>query len=65
MGATVAAFVNGGAALGIVVANMLFTAIADSCGWFFTIKVWIFIMAAAILLCIAFLAVWTRFLKKR
>ena len=65
MGATVAAFVNGGAALGIVVANMLFTLIADSCGWFFTIKVWIFIMAAAILLCIAFLALWTKFLKKR
>jgi len=64
MGATVAGFVNGGAALGIVLANMLFTAIADKNGWLFTIKVWIFMMAAAILLSIAFLYFWSKFLKK-
>ena len=65
MGATVAGFVNGGAALGIVVANMLFTAIADSNGWLFTIKIWIFIMAGAIILSLIFLSIWTKFLKKR
>ena len=65
MGATVAGFVNGGAALGIVLANMLFTAIADNNGWLFTIKVWIFMMLGAIILSFVFLSVWTKFLKKR
>ena len=64
MGATVAGFVNGGAALGIVLANTLFTAIADKNGWLFTIKVWIFVMLGAILLAIIFLCIWTKFLKK-
>ena len=65
MGATVAGFVNGGAALGIVLANMLFTALADAFGWIFTIKVWIFMLMGAIVLSIIFLSVWTRFLKRR
>lgn len=65
MGATVAGFVNGGAALGIVLANMLFTAIADNNGWLFTIRVWIFMMLGAIILSIVFLFIWTKFLKKR
>ena len=64
MGATVAAFVNGGAALGIVFANTAFTAIADAFGWLFTIKVWIFMLLVAIILSIIFLSIWTKFLKK-
>ena len=64
-GGTVVAFVNGGAALGIVVANMVFTSIADSNGWLFTIKVWIALMAIGIVLCAVFLYIWTKFLKKR
>ena len=64
MGATVVGFVNGGAALGIVVANILFTAIADKKGWHATIEVWIILMALSILLAVIFFAVWTRFLKK-
>ena len=65
MGATVAGFVNGGAALGIVLANMLFTALADAFGWLFTIRVWIFMILGSIALSIVFLTFWTRFLKKR
>jgi len=65
MGGTVAGFVNGGAALGIVLANMAFTAIADAEGWIFTIRVWIVMMAVAILLSCIFLFIWTKFLKKR
>lgn len=64
MGATVAAFVNGGAALGIVLANMLFTAIADAKGWYFTIFVWICVIAFAILLSLTFFIIWSKFLKK-
>ncbi len=63
-GGSVVAFVNGGAALGIVLANMLFTAIADGHGWLFTIKVWVALMAALILLSAIFLVIWTKFLKK-
>lgn len=63
-GGSVVAFVNGGAALGIVLANMLFTAIADGYGWFFTIKIWVILMAVLILLSGVFLVIWTRFLKK-
>ena len=58
------AFVNGGAALGIVLANMLFTAIADAHGWLFTIRLWVVLMAVLILLCVIFLAVWTKVLKQ-
>ena len=65
MGGTVAGFINGGAALGIVLANMLFTAIADANGWIFTIKVWILMMAGAILLSCIFLCIWSKFLKRR
>ena len=64
-GATVAGFVNGGAAIGIVTANMLFTALADNNGWHFTIKVWVFMMVGAILLSLVFLYIWTKFLKKK
>lgn len=48
MGTTVAGFDSCDAAFRIVVANMLFTAIADVKGWIFTIRVWIFIMLGAI-----------------
>lgn len=63
MGATVAGFVNGGAALGIVLANTLFTAIADRNGWLYTIRVWIFMMLGTILFSLVFLYKWTKFLK--
>jgi hypothetical protein len=43
---------------------MLFTAIADGYGWFFTIKIWVILMAVLILLSGVFLVIWTRFLKK-
>ena len=64
MGGTVAAFVNGVAAFGIVVANMLFTALADSKGWTATIEIWIFLMLFSIVLSVAFLFIWTKFLKR-
>ena len=64
MGGTVAAFVNGGAAFGIVVANMLFTALADSMGWTATIEIWIFLMLFSIVLSVVFLFIWTKFLKR-
>ena len=64
MGGTVAAFVNGGAAFGIVVANMLFTALADSKGWTATIEIWIFLMLFSIVLSVVFLFIWTKFLKR-
>ena len=44
---------------------MLFTAIADVGGWIYTIKVWVVLMAVAILLSLVFLYIWTRALKKR
>lgn len=64
MGATVVGLLNGGAAFGMVAANLIFTAIADNCGWTVTIISWICVMAAVVLLSIVFLFIWTRFLKK-
>jgi OPA family glycerol-3-phosphate transporter-like MFS transporter len=64
LGASVAGFINGGAALGIVVANMLFTALADRWGWYFTISVWVILVAVSILLAGIFFVVWTKFLRK-
>ncbi len=64
MGATVVGLLNGGAAFGMVAANLIFTAIADNFGWTVTIISWICVMAAVALLSIVFLFIWTRFLKK-
>ena len=62
--ATLAGIMNAAASLGIVIANMLFTAIADATGWAFTIIVWICIMVCTILMCLLFLPMWTKFCKK-
>ncbi len=64
LGASVAGFINGGAALGIVVANMLFTALADKWGWHFTISIWVILALVSIFFAFVFLCVWNRFLKK-
>jgi sugar phosphate permease len=62
--ATVAGILNSGAALGIVAANMGFTAIADATDWNITILVWILVMVVSILLIGIFIPMWTKFLKK-
>lgn len=64
MGATVVGFLNAGAALGMVMANLAFTAIADSLGWYITMISWIVVMLAVTLLSVTVYFVWTRFLNK-
>ena len=64
-GATVAGILNASASLGIVLANTLFPGLADGVGWYGTVVVWVIMMAIALMLTIAFVPLWTRFLKKR
>ena len=64
MGATVLGFLNAGAALGMVAANLIFTAIADNFGWTVTIISWIGVMAGAVLLSAVFLIIWNKFLER-
>ena len=64
MGATVVGFLNAGAALGMVAANLIFTAIADNFGWTVTIICWIGVMAGAVLLSAVFLIIWNKFLER-
>ena len=65
-GATVAGILNCFASLGIVAANTVFTAIAESDGgWIATIIVWIVMMAAALVLSLILIPIWDRFLKRR
>ena len=64
MGATVVGFLNGGAALGMVAANLVFTAISDNFGWTVTIISWICVMSAVILLSAVFLFIWNKFLNR-
>ena len=64
MGATVVGFLNGGAAFGMVAANLVYTAIADNFGWYATMITWIAVTATLLLISVAVYVVWTRFLNK-
>jgi predicted MFS family arabinose efflux permease len=64
-GATVAGIINCVACLGIVVANLIFPAIADAIGWNSVLITWAILMLIATALAIAFVPKWTKFLKSR
>ena len=62
-GATVAGILNCLAALGIVAANFIFTALAEGTGWSFTTGVWIIMVAVGTALCFVSVPIWKRFSK--
>ena len=64
-GATVAGILNCSASLGIVTANLVFTALADNVGWIGTIIVWLILMTIALILSLLAIPTWGRFLKNR
>ena len=64
-GATVAGIINCVACLGIVVANIVFPAIADAFGWNSVLITWIVLIVLAAALALTFIPKWTKFLKSR
>jgi len=64
-GATIAGILNCFSSLGVVVANVAFTAIADGVGWICTITVWFIMMSVALILSLITAPVWGKFLKNR
>lgn len=63
-GATMSGLFNCMASLGIVVANVLFTAMADAHGWIYTIKSWVILAVVATLLSLLSVPIWKQFVKK-
>ena len=64
-GATVSGIFNCLASLGIVAANIVFTAMADNFGWIFTIKSWVIMGIAGTVLACAAIPLWAKFIKKQ
>jgi OPA family glycerol-3-phosphate transporter-like MFS transporter len=60
-GATIAGLFNCMAAVGIVLANYVFTKIADKFGWGVTTKLWLVIAIASLILCLIVIPIWGRF----
>ena len=63
-GSTVAGIFNCLASLGIVAANSVVTGIADLTSWLGTAVVWVGLMILILLLTVALIPVWTKFIKK-
>jgi MFS family permease len=63
-GGTVAGITNFSASLGVVLANMVFTRIADAYGWVITVRVWFILLALGTLLALIAIPFWKRFLYK-
>ncbi len=62
--ATIAGIFNGMAALGIVLANYVFTRIAEAKGWIFTTRCWLYMALGAWMLSLIAIPVWKKFIKK-
>ena len=62
--ATIAGIFNGMAALGIVLANYVFTRLAEAKGWIFTARCWVVMAAFAWVLSAVTIPVWKKFIKK-
>ena len=63
-GGTLAGIFNALAALGIVIANSIFTAIVEATSWFTTSVVWVCMMLFIMALSAVLIRIWTRFIKK-
>lgn len=63
MGGTVSGIVNFACSLGVVMANMVFTRLADGFGWGVTVKVWFLLIALGAVLCLVAVPMWRRFIK--
>ncbi len=64
-GATVAGIMNCTSSLGIVLANVVFPAIAGAWGWNATVIMWVIMMAVAVACTLVHLPIWTKFLKAK
>ena len=64
-GATVAGLLNCASALGIVVANALFTGLSEKIGWHGVVVVWVATMSIATLLSLLVIPLWSRFIKNQ
>ena len=62
--ATVSGILNCVASVGIVLSNYLFTKLSEDYGWEFTAKFWFFLMLFAVILCVAAIPIWKKFLGK-
>ena len=62
-GATVSGIVNFACSLGVVMANMLFTGVADAYGWGATVKLWFALILLGFFLCLAAVPSWRKFIK--
>lgn len=62
--ATLSGLFNCMASLGIVLANYVFASLADAYGWEFTTRCWVIITAAALVLALAAIPLWSRFVNK-
>ena len=62
-GATVAGLLNCLASLGIVLTNVVFTALAENIGWRGTAVIWLILMISAALLAVFATPVWRKFKK--
>lgn len=62
--ATVTSLFNSLASVGMIVPNLLFTRVADNYGWIVTIKLWIVIALAGVVLSIMAIPGWKKFLKE-
>ena len=63
-GGTIAGVTNFAASLGVVLANMVFTRIADAVGWIITVRIWFVILAVGAALALLAIPLWNRFLRK-
>ncbi|MBQ7897166.1 MAG: MFS transporter [Clostridia bacterium] len=62
-GGTVSGIVNFACSLGVVMANMVFTRIADAWGWGVTVKVWFLLILLGAVLCLTAVPLWRKFIK--
>lgn len=62
-GGTVSGIVNFACSLGVVMANMVFTRIADAFGWGVTVKVWFVLILIGGVLCASAIPMWRKFIK--
>ena len=61
---TLAGMFNCMVALGIVLANYVFTLLAENKGWEFTVYVWLVLAAVSFVLAVVTVPLWKRFLNK-
>ncbi len=62
-GGTVSGIVNFACSLGVVMANMGFTRVADAFGWGVTVKLWFVLILVGFLLCLISVPMWKKFIK--